>query len=112
MCCIVIEAGERPLGVLPNAVLTPEYSCTDVPLIEDSEPLLYVSERCRSCVCFPSVCVGIEKVEGDERKGIRGSMDTSHPCSKCSTCIHTGAQHLAVHRLQLTRPVCENDLSV
>lgn len=73
MCCIVIEARERPLGVLPNAVLTPEYSCTDLPLIEDSEPLLYVSERCRSGVCFPSVCIGIERVEGDERKGIRGA---------------------------------------
>lgn len=73
MCCIVIEARERPLGVLPNAVLTPEYSCTDLPLIEDSEPLLYVSARCRSCVCFPSVCVGMERVEGDERKGIRGA---------------------------------------
>lgn len=32
--------GERPLGVLSNAVLTPEYSCTDTPLTEDSEPLI------------------------------------------------------------------------
>ena len=34
-------------------------------------------------------------------------MVVSHTCSKCSTCIHTGAQHLAVHRRRLTRPVCE-----
>lgn len=34
-------------------------------------------------------------------------MAVSHTCSKCSTRIHTGAQHLAVHRRRLTRPVCE-----
>lgn len=34
-------------------------------------------------------------------------MAVSHTCSKCSTRIHTGAQHLAAHRRRLTRPVCE-----
>lgn len=57
MCCIVIEARERPLGVLPNAVLTPEYSCTDLPLTEDSEPpsirlgALQVMRVFSECVC-------------------------------------------------------------
>ncbi len=57
MRCIVIEASKRPVGLLSNAVLTPEYSCTDKPLIEYSEPLIYDWEHCRSLCMSVSVHV-------------------------------------------------------
>lgn len=117
MCYIVIEAKERPLGFLSNAVLTPEYSCTDIPLIEDSVSLIYDFEHCgslRVCMC---VC-------GRERRGKkkqerlcvcvsnRESRNIPHTCKSvlCVYCTYE-AQHLALHRRWPTRAKSENDLS-
>lgn len=50
---MVIEGREWPLGFLANAVLGPEYSCTDICLIEDSES--HVFEHCRSRCVFVGV---------------------------------------------------------
>lgn len=59
---MVIEGREWPLGFLLNAVLGPEYSCTDIHLIEDSESPIHVFEHCRSQCVFVGVhgCIWVQ----------------------------------------------------
>lgn len=70
MRCIVIEAREWPLGFGSNAVLTPEYSCTDIALIEPHYIYDFEHSRCL-CVC---VCVDWRKRRKTKEKGVRGGL--------------------------------------